>query len=370
MSKHLPVQPSLLGLEPKALQKLIQEKAEAESSGVKIEPFRAKQIAHWIYQDKVLDFDAMTNLSLDLRAFLKEHFSLRQAQPLEVQKDAETTTKVALRFPDGSIIESVLMFEENANGSERRTLCISTQAGCAMGCHFCASGQKGLKRHLSTSEILEQFYAFPEILEEGKWLTNVVYMGMGEPLHNWDAFLRSLRVLTESWGFGMSSRRITVSSVGFPQRIRELARMGLHINLALSLHAANDTLREKLIPTNALYGGVHEIVGAAREYQETSGRQVTWEYTLVKGVNDHTSDAYELAGLMREQGQGTNINLIPMNPVTGSGLAAPDARAVERFSQILRSLGLSVHTRKKKGRSISAACGQLRLQLENSGNKA
>lgn len=233
-----------------------------------------------------------------------------------------------------------------------------------MGCRFCASGQLGLKRHLTPAEILEQFYAIAAELGPERWLTNVVYMGMGEPLHNWEGFTGSLTALTSEWGFNMSPRRITVSTVGVAKRLAELADLDIPVNLAVSLHAPDDVIREKLIPTNAAYGGVATILAAAKEYYARTKRQVTFEYTLVRDVNDGAEHARALVTLLRDGFRDCNINLIPMNPVEGSGLKTPEEEVVRLFAGVLKSSGFSVHTRKKKGRSVNAACGQLRLRVE------
>lgn len=326
--------------------------------------FRANQLKQWLYEKRVADPNAMTNLSKALRDRLNESYSFITAAIARQEHDGENTTKFALRYPDGSVVETVLMFEIQADGSERRTLCVSTQAGCAMGCRFCASGQLGLKRNLSASEILEQVYIAAAHLGQERWLTNIVFMGMGEPLHNWEAFAQTLLVLTDPEFINMSPRRITVSTVGLANRIRDLAAMGTPVNLAVSLHAPNDKIRSELIPTNQAYGGIQGIVDACADYFEITRRQVTFEYTVVGGVNDRPEHAEELCRLIGERLPGSNVNLIPMNPVAGSGLHTPEERAVEAMSRILESKGHSVHTRKKKGRSISAACGQLRLQVE------
>lgn len=357
----VPQKPSLLALPPEAMVEAMNALAEPK--------FRAKQIMQWLYKKRVTDFAAMTDLSAGLRAKLAEAYCTTTATVAAREADAEDTTKLALRFPDGSVIESVLMLEAQGGGvlgrdELRRTACVSTQAGCAMGCRFCASGQLGLKRHLSAAEIVEQVMAMGACIPGGEWLTNIVYMGMGEPLHNYEATMASLVTLTSEWGFAMSPRRITVSTVGFPRRIRDLAASGIGVNLAVSLHAPNDAVRGKLIPTNEAYGGIEEILAASREYFEATGRQVTFEYTVVKDENDRTEHARELASVIRKVLPGSNINLIPMNPVKMSGLRPPENDQVQVFAQVLEQAGHSVHTRKKKGRSITAACGQLRLRVE------
>jgi 23S rRNA (adenine2503-C2)-methyltransferase len=238
-----------------------------------------------------------------------------------------------------------------------------------MGCRFCASGLLGLKRHLTVGEILEQFFHIarllrdeaPEGVEPG-WLTNVVVMGMGEPLHNFDNLMVALTVLNADWGMRLGARRITVSTVGLPDRIRELARRGFQFNLAISLHATSDEQRTRLIPTNVATG-LDAIVAAARDYFRETGREVTFEYTLVGGENDTDDDALRLSEMLRGFPRA-NVNLIPMNPVEGTGLREPRTAQVEHFTDLLREAGINVHVRRKRGRAVQAACGQLRLKLE------
>lgn len=327
-------------------------------------PFRAKQLAQWMYEKRELDPDQMTNLPAIFREKLKERAVFRTADVVTKRYDEHSdTTKIALRYRDGSIVETVLMLEPQGD-DVRKTICVSTQAGCAMGCRFCASGLKGLRRHLTAGEILEQFYAVAEVLPDDQKITNVVYMGMGEPLHNWEEFYASLMALTADWGFAMSGRRITVSTVGLAKRIVQLADAPSPPHLAVSLHAPNDAVRDAVIPTNEAYGGIESIADAARAYIDATGRKLTFEYTLVRDLNDRPEHARELAELIASRIPGANVNLIPMNPVEGTGLKAPLTEDVEFFADHLTTQGLSAHTRKKKGRSINAACGQLRLEIE------
>ena len=317
--------------------------------------FQAKQLAQWLYTKRELNFDAMTNLSKDLRAGLGAQ-PLLTSRVIANEDSGEGTNKLGIRLHDGFVIEAVLMREE-----DRLTACISTQAGCAMGCRFCASGQLGLKRHLTAGEILEQFYHLYELIRPD-WLTNVVVMGMGEPLHNFDNLLKALTILNADWGFNFGARRVTVSTVGLPKRIRDLAEQGIQFNLAISLHGVDDESRSALIPTNA---GLREILDAAKYYFTKTRREVTFEYTLVGGKNDDLDTAYKLVDLVRDFPRA-NVNLIPMNPVEGSGLDAPSTEAVNSFSEELLRAGVNVHVRRRRGRRVQAACGQLRLKLENS----
>jgi 23S rRNA (adenine2503-C2)-methyltransferase len=317
-------------------------------------PFQGGQLAQWVYGKRVIDMAAMTDLSKDLRAKLAESHDLLTSNVVAEEDSGEGTVKLGIRLHDGYIIETVLMRED-----DRITACISTQAGCAMGCRFCASGQLGLKRHLTAGEILEQFLHLSERLKP-EWLTNVVVMGMGEPLHNFDNLLKALTILNADWGFGFGARRVTVSTVGLPQRIRDLASQGFQFNLAISLHGVDDASRTALIPTNA---GLDKILEAAKFYFEQTRREVTFEYTLVGGKNDDLETAAKLAELVKDFPRA-NVNLIPMNPVEGSGLEAPSTEAVSAFTQELKRAGVNVHVRRRRGRKVQAACGQLRLKLE------
>lgn len=341
-----PMKQSLIGMNLDELREAV------TASGGK--PFQANQLAQWLYGKRELNFDAMTNLSKQLRAKLAEHYSLLTSRVIAREDSGEGTTKLGIRLHDGLVIEAVLMRED-----ERITACISTQAGCAMGCRFCASGQLGLKRHLMAGEILEEFYHLNEVMKPD-WLTNVVVMGMGEPLHNFDNLLKALTILNADWAFNFGARRVTVSTVGLPKRIRELAEQGFQFNLAISLHGVDDESRSALIPTNA---GLAEILDAAKYYFEKTRREVTFEYTLVGGKNDDLETARKLAALLAGFPKA-NVNLIPMNPVEGSGLQTPATEAVEAFTQELQRAGVNVHVRRRRGRKVQAACGQLRLKLE------
>lgn len=365
MAASTDTRPSLIGLNPQQLAEA------AVACGGKA--FAGKQLAQWLYGKRVADVAAMTNLPLELRRALAEKFSALTSRVIATQQSGEGTTKLGIRLHDGLVIECVLMREHSRDDAagdwDRFTICISTQAGCAMGCRFCASGRLGLKRHLTPGEILEQFFHVAAILAaeapEGSppnWLTNVVVMGMGEPLHNFDNLMAALETLNAPWGFQFGARRVTVSTVGLPDRIRELANHGYQFNLAVSLHATTDEQRTRLIPTNKATG-LKAIIDAAAYYYTTSRREVTFEYTLVGGENDSREDAHRLVALLYGFPRG-NVNLIPMNPVEGSGLKEPAPEAVQEFTEILRQAGVNAHVRRKRGRRVQAACGQLRLQLE------
>ncbi|MFQ5732396.1 MAG: 23S rRNA (adenine(2503)-C(2))-methyltransferase RlmN [Planctomycetaceae bacterium] len=275
---------------------------------------------------------------------------------VERQVATDRTEKLLLRLPDGEQIECVLMRE-----TRRRTACISTQVGCAMGCVFCASGLLGVKRDLSTGEMLEQVLRIDRRLKPAERLTNIVVMGIGEPLANLPALRGVLDRLCSESGFGMSPRRITVSTVGLPDRMREFAALGRPFNLAVSLHAPNDDLRNRLVPVNRNIG-LEAILSAADAYFEATGRRVTYEYVLLGGVNDAVDHARQLAALLR--GRNAHVNLIPMNGVAELPFHNPSLPHTERFLQTLQHGGVNATVRKRKGADIDAACGQLRLNAE------
>ena len=318
--------------------------------------FRADQIRRWIFGKRVNDFESMHDLPKGLRAALVAEFRLFASEIVKHQVASDRTEKLVLRLADGNHIEAVVMRE-----TERITVCLSTQVGCAMGCVFCASGLLGVKRNLSTGEIIEQVLRLDRLLTPHERITNVVVMGIGEPLANLKALLPAMEMLNEKGGLGLGARRITISTVGLPDKIRELARYGKPFNLAVSLHAPNDELRNQLVPVNAKTG-LPAILEAAEDYFRETGRRVTFEYVLLGGINDSIEQAHELARLLA--GRGAHVNLIPMNAVNELEFAAPTHARVAAFIDTLTSAGIAATTRKRKGADIDAACGQLRLAAE------
>ena len=316
--------------------------------------YRGTQIRRRLFQNRTDSFGAMTDLPRAFRDVLESHFRLFESKVVQHQIATDRTEKLLLELTDGSTVECVLMREP-----DRRTICISTQVGCAMGCVFCASGMLGLKRNLNRSEILEQVLRLDRLLEPDERITNIVVMGIGEPLQNLGELLPVLDVVTEPSGFGLSPRRITISTVGLPAKIRELAQVGKPFNLAVSLHAPNDTLRNELVPVNDKIG-VAEILAAADDYFETTGRRVTYEYVLLGGLNDKPEHARELAGLLSRR--NAHVNLIPMNEVETLPFHEPTAPRTREFIDILENSGVAATARKRKGADIDAACGQLRLK--------
>lgn len=313
--------------------------------------YRAKQIYSWMHEKLADGFEEMTNLSGALRERLKENYELVCLSMVQVQTSRQDgTSKFLFRLPDGNMIESVLMRYHHGN-----SVCISSQAGCRMGCRFCASTLDGLKRGLTPSEMLDQIYQIQKW--SGERVHNVVVMGTGEPLDNYDALLRFLRLLTGEGGLHISQRNVTVSTCGIVPKIRQLAEEHLQITLALSLHASSQEKREELMPVAKKYA-LPDVLDACRYYFEQTGRRITFEYSLVGGVNDRREDAEALAALVRPL-KG-HINLIPVNPIKERDYVQPDRRKIINFKNSLEKSGINVTIRREMGRDIDGACGQLR----------
>ena len=318
-------------------------------------PMRIKQIHRWLLEGRAEQFEQMSDLPKGLRNELDSSFRAFATRVESHLQSSDATHKLLLRLPDDGMIECVLIQEE-----PRRTACISTQVGCGMGCVFCASGMDGLARNLTAGEILEQLIRLRNLTRDGERLTNIVVMGMGEPLANLDHLLEALEIAGDPNGLGIGARHITISTVGLPAKMRRLAESGKQYHLAVSLHAPNDRLRSAIVPTNA-QTGLASIIEAADEFFAKTGRQVTYEYVLLGELNDSAHQARELASLL--QGKKAHINLIPFNDVEGLPYRRPTTEAAEEFVSILRQSGLSVKVRKRKGSEIDAACGQLRRQM-------
>ena len=314
--------------------------------------FRIKQVRRWLFATRVTEFAEMTNLPQELRNALAAEFQLWSATVVRHSRAEDGTEKLLLQLADGGRIECVLLRD-----GVRRTICISTQVGCAMGCVFCASGLDGVDRNLTTGEIVEQMLRLSRLLPPEERLSHIVVMGMGEPLANLDRLLPALEQASSQDGLGISSRRITISTVGLPNAIDRLSELKSHYNLAVSLHAPNDTLRSQLVPVNkAIHLG--PILTAADRYFTISGRRLTFEYVLLSELNDHPEHAQELVKLLR--GRTALLNVIPYNPVAGLPYRTPTTAAQRRFREILESGGINVQFREQKGDEINAACGQLR----------
>jgi len=313
--------------------------------------FHARQIFRWIYRRGVTDVEAMTDLSLELRAALARDFTLGTPTLAHRETSIDGTEKFLLRLADGRQIESVFIPDTPA-----MTFCISTQVGCAMACAFCLTGKMGLVRNLTAAEIVGQVRVLAGALEMRDTRFNIVLMGMGEPLHNYDETMKALRILADEHGFDMSPRRITLSTVGLLPALERLAREPVMPNLAISLHAPTDLQRGELVPINRKYG-VSDIIAACKRFPLKKRSRITFEYVLLAGVNDSPQDARRLAKLVA--GVKAKVNLIPLNAAAGIPFERPSDEAIDRFARIVSEHGVDVSVRKSRGRDIRAACGQL-----------
>ena len=313
-------------------------------------PFRAKQIYSWLHEHLVTSYEEMTNLPKALKEKLRD-YPITALEMVDVQiSKIDGTRKYLFRLHDGNVIESVLMRYKHGN-----SVCISSQVGCRMGCRFCASTIGGLTRNLQASEMLDQIYRIQSLT--GERVSNVVVMGTGEPLDNYDNLLRFIHILTEEGGVHISQRNLTVSTCGLVPKMKELAEEKFQITLALSLHAPNDEKRQELMPIAKKYS-MDEVLGACREYFDKTGRRLTFEYSLVAGVNDSEENARELAGKIR--GINCHVNLIPVNPIKERSFQRSTREAVENFKIKLEKYGINVTIRREMGSDIDGACGQLR----------
>jgi 23S rRNA (adenine2503-C2)-methyltransferase len=313
---------------------------------------RARQLRRWLVAGRAESFEQMTDLPKALRQALAADFVPLGTQVARHLAARDGTHKLLLCLHDGHLIECVLLQEER-----RHTACISTQVGCGMGCVFCASGLNGVARNLTAGEILEQLIRLRNLLPAAERLTHIVVMGMGEPLANLDNLLAALHVAAAKDGLGIGARHVHISTVGLPQKIRRLADVGKQYHLAVSLHASNDALRNRIVPTNPKTG-LGAILEVADYYFERTGRQITYEYVLLRGINDAPEHAVELARLLA--GRRAYVNLIPFNDVEGLPYRRPTDEAISVFVERLHQAGVAVKVRKRKGSEIDAACGQLR----------
>jgi 23S rRNA (adenine2503-C2)-methyltransferase len=319
--------------------------------------YRARQVLDWVIRRRAESFEPMSDLPRSLRQQLDVEWMVFGTRVVYHDVAPDGTDKLVLACRDGRRIECVLMTE-----GPRRTVCLSTQVGCGMGCVFCASGLKGVERNLTRDEILEQVLHLRNLLPAEETVTHIVVMGMGESLANLNNLVAALdRLCSAEEGLGISQRRVTISTVGLPEKIRKLAELDRHYHLAISLHAPTEELRNRLVPVNQGIG-LEAVLAAADAYFQRTGRQVTYEYVLLSGINDHPAEAQVLAGLLAAR--RAHVNLIPYNPVAGLPFSRPAPEAVARFVAILRARGVSVTVRKTKGRAIDAACGQLRRRLD------
>ncbi len=314
--------------------------------------FRAKQIFHWLHQKLVTEFSAMTDQPKALLAKLEEEYY--NAAPIiqRRQQSRDGTVKYLFRLADGNCIETVVMRYNYGN-----TVCVSTQVGCRMGCRFCASTQAGRVRNLEAGEIAAEIYAAQKDI--GERISHIVLMGIGEPLDNFDNVMDFLTIISSPEGVNIGMRNISLSTCGIVPQIDRLAEKKLQLTLSISLHAPNNAMRSQMMPVNDAYP-VEELIAACRRYQKVTGRRISFEYSMVRGVNDSPATAKELAKLIR--GMGALVNLIPINPVDGSPYSATDAENVKRFQNMLTELGVNATVRRRLGSDISAACGQLRRE--------
>lgn len=338
---------NLLGLAPAAMQAYFAALGE--------KPFRAGQVLQWIHQYGVDNFDAMTNLSKTLRLRLQESAEIRGPEIALDQVAADGTRKWLLRLADGNCIEAVFIPE-----AERGTLCVSSQVGCTLNCAFCATGHQGFNRNLETHEIIAQMWVANRALGRDpkgeRIITNVVLMGMGEPLLNFDNVIPAVKILLDDLGYGLSRRRVTLSTAGMVPMIKRL-REECPVSLAVSLHAPNDALRDELVPLNRKYP-IAQLLEACKQYVDGDARRrVTFEYVMLAGVNDSVEHARELVKIL--EGVPAKVNLIPFNPFPQTRFARSDAATIARFRDVLMEANLTTMTRKTRGDDIDAACGQL-----------
>ena len=333
----------LRSLELDALKAWLSEQGE--------KPFRAKQIFEWV-QKGITSFDEMTNISKALRAKMEESFLLDNVKIVKYLDSKDKTRKYLLSMNDGEIIEAVLMRYKHGN-----SICVSTQVGCRMGCTFCASTLGGMTRNLEAGEILGQIMTIQNDI--GERISNVVLMGSGEPLDNYDEVIKFLRLVNHPQGLNISMRHITLSTCGMVEEIDRLAEEKLQITLAISLHAVSDDKRNSLMPINRKYD-LNALLTACRNYTDKTGRRITFEYALIEGENDHEEEARQLAKKLR--GMLCHVNLIPINPVEERGYKASSNKNIIRFQKILKNSGIETTIRRELGSDINAACGQLRAQ--------
>jgi len=351
---------------------LIPDKLEEQIVGMGLKKYRATQVFEWIYGHHAASFDEMTNLSKAERLLLAERFYISHLRVLKIECSADSTRKFLFELEDSHTIESVLIPDE-----DRSTLCISSQVGCAQACRFCLTGSGGFRRNLEAFEIADQVLAAGKILaaepkeetavsgegpsdERFRHITNIVLMGMGEPLANFDNVLNALAIITADKGPGFSPRRVTLSTDGLVPEIERLGRSGMKVNLAVSLNATTDEVRNRIMPVNRRYP-IKELLAACRRFPLDDRRRITFEYVMLRGVNDSEADALRLAKLLR--GLQSKVNLIPFNPFPGSEFKRPDDIVVQRFKKILADHHYTALVRESRGRDISAACGQLRERV-------
>lgn len=335
----------------KDIKSYTKQELESEIVAMGLKPFRAKQIFSWLHGKLSESFDEMTNLSKELRESLKGEYRLTVLKPVEVlESKIDGTRKYLFELDDGNVIESVLMKYHHGN-----SVCISSQVGCRMGCRFCASAINGMERCLTASEMLEQVYQIQKL--SGERVSHTVVMGMGEPFDNYQNLVAFIRLLSDEDGLNISQRNITVSTCGLAPQIRKFAEEGLPVTLALSLHAPNDEIRRTLMPAADAYT-IDEVLNACQYYFDRTGRRITFEYSLIRGINDSGEAAEELAGRLKNK--NCHVNLIPVNPVKERDFKETQSKEILKFKNKLEKYGINVTIRREMGRDIQSACGQLR----------
>jgi 23S rRNA (adenine2503-C2)-methyltransferase len=333
--------------------------------------YRARQLREWLYRGLAFSFEEMTNLPLGFRQALAQEARLHTIKATHEAVGEGGTIKTLFTLADGNTVEAVLMLYAPVGGRPRHTVCVSTQAGCAIGCPFCATGQQGFQRNLTRGEIIDQVLYYARYLKDhakngpaDSGVANVVFMGMGEPLANYNNLWQAIEVLNSPKGFGLGARNMTISTSGLVPQIKRLGREKLQVGLAVSLHAADNALRDWLVPINKKHA-VPELIAACREYFLASGRRVSFEYVLFQGINDSIAQARALARLL--QGLNCHVNLIPANPTANAAFLPPSPRAVAAFQNELLRLHINATVRQSRGQDIAAGCGQLRGLLTKKG---
>ncbi len=317
--------------------------------------FRAQQIFFWIYKKKIRDFEEMNNLPLSLKERLKDNFSLFDLRLVKILKSQDGTQKFLFKLGDGNLIEAAVIPAER-----RITGCISTQVGCKFTCRFCASGLLGFKRNLSCGEMLDEALYLKNNAPDNK-ITHLVFMGIGEPLDNYDHVLKAIRIINSRYSFNIGARRITISTCGIVSGIKRLSAEGLQIELSVSLHAADDKTRLRLMPINKIYP-LKDLITACREYISKTNRQITFEYILIKNINSGLQNALKLSKILK--GLNCKVNLIPCNVIKELNVQPPEKSEILLFRDYLLKSGINVTLRRPRGEDIEAACGQLRLHYE------
>lgn len=346
--------------EIKPIESLTLEEWRSELASMGQPAYRATQVLEWLFTRRVHSFDEMTNLPAALRQSLAERFAFTTLETVRKQGSADTTQKFLFQLADGQFIETVLIPASPAlygEASDRRTICVSSQVGCAYGCKFCASGLDGWKRNLHAGEIVRQLLEVERV--SGEKINNIVFMGMGEPMANYDNLLRAITIINAPWGMGIGARHITVSTSGLAPQIRKLANEPLQLRLAISLHGATDEVRQRIMPVNRKYP-IAELMEACEFFSRQRKQMITFEYILIEGVNDSIEQARELVKLCKRL--RAKINLIPYNTVEGLEWKRPEQARQEIFLSTLTQAGVAATLRREKGHDIAAACGQLRLQ--------